>query len=128
MSVEFKTYGGCSIIVNDPSLVDSTSKLLCNFDERCRLFHQKLLSMGVKAYRCNDGWVDRDRHIITFFEDEVKKGYYMGNMNLKEGDKIFIGNESSGGQFAIIDKVIDVVFGIAKYHYNLIDEYLKQQL
>ena len=84
--------------------------------------------MGVKAYRCNDGWVDRDRHIITFFEDEVKKGYYMGNMNLKEGDKIFIGNESSGGQFALIDNVIDVVFGIAKYHYNLIDEYLKQQL
>ena len=126
MSVEFKTSGDCRIIVNNPSLIDGVDKLLCDFDERCGLFHQKLLSMGVKAYRCNDGWVDRDRHIITFFDNEVKKGYYMRNMNLKEGDKIFIGNESSGGQFAIIDKVIDVGFS-AKYHYNLIDKYLKKQ-
>ena len=126
MSVEFKTSGGGRIIVNDHSMINDVSKLLRDFDKKCMSFHQKLLSMGVKAYRSNDGWVDRNKHIITFFDHEKTQGYYFGNMNLKEGDKIFIGNESAGGQFAKIDKVINIGYGSAKYHYNLIDKYLKQ--
>ena len=126
MSVEFETSGGGRIIVNDNSKAKRVAQVLYDYNEKCMQFHQKLLSIGVKAYRSNDGWVDRDKHIITFLDNDETQGYYYGNMNLKEGDKIFIGNAYDGGQFAIIDKVIDIGFLGAKYHYNLIDEYLKQ--
>ena len=45
-------------------------------------------------------------------------------MNLTKGDKIFLGNPSDGGQFAIVDGVAEVREWYAKYHYHLIDEYI----
>lgn len=89
-------------------------------------FHDKLLSMGVRAYRSNDGWVDRENHIITFFR-ECTLGYYFGMNELNVGDKIFIGDEADGGQFAIVDGIVDIDTIMErgrKYHYHLMEEYI----
>lgn len=116
--------GGGYIIVNDPAEVPGMIKFIHDINQRDAKFHHQLMEMGVKAYRCNDGWVDRDNHIVTFFEDEREHGWYWGNMSLTEGDKIFLGNPSDGGQFAIIDGVAVERPWCTKYHYHLIDEYI----
>lgn len=116
--------GGGYIIVNDPAEVPGMIKFIHDINQRDDQFHHKLIGMGVKAYRCNDGWVDRDNHIVTFFDHEKERGWYWGNMNLTKGDKIFLGNPSDGGQFAIVDGVAEVREWCAKYHYHLIDEYI----
>ncbi|MBQ2600589.1 hypothetical protein II582_04450 [bacterium] len=38
--------------------------------EEDKKFHEKLISLGVKAYRVNDGWVDRKNNVVTFFKSE----------------------------------------------------------
>lgn len=116
--------GGGYVIVNDPALVPDMIQFIRETNQRDAQFHQKLMEMGVKAYRCNDGWVDRKNHIVTFFDDEREHGWYWGNMNLVQGDKIFLGNPSDGGQFAIVDGVAEVREWCVKYHYHLIDEYI----
>lgn len=125
MSTEFKMPGGGTIIVNNPSMVDEVAEGLHKFNMECLEFHQKLMSLGVKAYRCNDGWVDRHHHNVTFFSSEKEHGYYWGNMNLQSGDMIFIGNAHSGGHFATIENVIDRGYGSVTYHYNLIEPHIK---
>lgn len=122
MSAGFQLKGGGSIRVNNPSMVAGVANTLRDFNAKGLAFHENLLSMGVKAYRCNDGWVDRENHIITFFLNDNTEGWYWGNLELQEGDKIFIGDVSAGGKYAIVDKVIDVQSHYAKYHYNLIEE------
>lgn len=125
MSTEFKMPGGGTIIVNNPSMVDEVAQGIQKFNMECLEFHQKLMSLGVKAYRCNDGWVDRHHHNVTFFSSEKEHGYYWGNMNLQSGDMIFIGNAYNGGHFATIENVIDRGYGIVTYHYNLIEPHIK---
>lgn len=124
MSTEFKMPGGGTINVNDPSMVDEVSQVIHKFNTECLEFHQKLMSLGVKAYRCNDGWVDRRHHNVTFFSSEKEHGYYWGDMNLQSGDMIFIGNAHSGGHFATIENVIDRGYGSVTYHYNLIEPHI----
>lgn len=116
--------GGGHIIVNDPNEVPGMIKSIQDFKHKSEQFHHLLMKMGVKAYRCNDGWVDRDRHIVTFFDHERDYGWYWGNMYLTKGDKIFLGNPSDGGQFAIIDGVAEQGWHCVGYHYHLIDEYI----
>lgn len=116
--------GGGYVIVNDPALLPDMIQFIRDTNQRDDQFHHQLMEMGVKAYRCNDGWVDRDRHIVTFFNDERTKGWYWGNMNLTQGDKIFLRNLSEEGQFAIIDGVAEVRSVCTKYYYHLIDEYI----
>lgn len=120
--------GGGHIIVNDPNEVPSMIRSLQNFYNKSELFHCQLMARGVKAYRCNDGWVDRVKHIVTFFDDERNRGWYWGNMHLAKGDKIFLGNPSDGGRFAIIDGVAKQGWHCVGYYYHLIDEYISTKL
>lgn len=116
--------GGGYIIVNDPDEVPGMIKTIQDFNRNSEQFHNRLMEAGVKAYRCNDGWVDRVKHIVTFFDDERNRGWYWGNMYLNKGDKIFLENPSDGGQFAIIDGVATQGWHCVSYHYHLIDEYI----
>lgn len=116
--------GGC-IIVNDLAEVPGMIQTIRDFNQRSNNFHSQLIELGVKAYRCNDGWVDRKNHIVTFFASERERGWYWGNMSLTKGDRIFLGNPSDGGQFAIIDRVVDKDLRSARYRYQLIDEYIR---
>lgn len=127
MSVRFSFPDGGALIVDEEN-VGSTIEFFRKSNARKKEFHELLMSMGVRAYRTNDGWVDREKHIVTLFSDECTYGWYYGVNELKEGDKIFIGDESSGGQFAVVDAVVDS-FNLGdhdtrKYHYNLIEEYI----
>ncbi len=80
--------------------------------------------MGVTAYTCNDGCVDRENHIVTFFADEREPGYYWGNRNLKNGDKIFLRGMDDSGQFALVDSMVEIGSYSVRYHYILTDEFL----
>lgn len=122
MSIEIQDRFGGRTIVNNPAMIDTILEVNRNFDAKCDAFHDELMSLGVKAYRCNDGWVDRINHYITFFADERYKGYYWGNMHLENGDKIFIGNASDGGKFAIIDRIVRLDYSSTTYHYTIIEE------
>lgn len=90
--------------INDATMVKPLLAAERKFREQCNEFHEKLLSMGVKTYRCNDGWVDRKNCIMTIFLSEHDKGYYYYG-GVKVGDKIFIGNAHDGGRFAEVTKV-----------------------
>lgn len=117
--------GGGHIIVNNPAMLPGITQSILDFNRESDQFHSQLMELGVKAYRCNDGWVNRDNHIVTFFAFERERGWYWGNMNLKKGDRIFLRNPSGGGQFAIIDEVVDKDLRSARYRYQLIDEYIR---
>ena len=101
MSTEFKAYG-TTITVNRPDLVPLMQEVIEKGIARNEAFHKALVERGVKAYRCNDGWVDRENFKVTFIGPEREKGYYWGSKALLEGDLIFIGNSHSGGRFARI--------------------------
>lgn len=115
---------GSTWVVNDPKEVQGLVACLNKFDNECEAFHRKLMSENVKAYRCNDGWVDRKNYIVTFHSDDKTYGYYWGNLDLKIGDKIFIGDVHDSGKFAIIEEVVscDKNWGTGKYRYKLIEE------
>ena len=117
--------GGGHIIVNNPAMLPGVALSILDFNQRSNQFHCQLMEFGVKAYRCNDGWVDRVNHIVTFFAFERERGWYWGNINLAKGDKIFLGTPDDGGQFAIIDGIVDKDRACARYHYQLIDEYIR---
>lgn len=72
-------------------------------------FHDKLMSLGVKAYRSDDGWIDRNNCEVTFLKSDTTKGWYWGDLNMDVEDKIFIGNASDGGRFA------EITFVYGKY-------------
>lgn len=124
MSVEIKHRNGGVTIVHDLSVLDDILKADRKFNAASDAFHAKLMAMGVKAYRCNDGWVDRENHIVTFFADEREPGYYWGNRNLKNGDKIFLRGNDDSGQFALVDRVVKIGSYSVRYHYILTDEFL----
>ena len=117
--------GGGHIIVNNPAMLPGVALSILDFNQRSDQFHSQLMELGVKAYRCNDGWIDRENHIVTFFATERKRGWYWGNMNLNTGDKIFLGNASDGGQFAVIDGIAEKGMRSSRYHYKLIDDYIR---
>lgn len=121
MSTTFNLRDGAKIVVNNPSMVDGIAKMLKESAERDYAFHQKLLSLGVKAYRCNDGWVDRQKHIVTFFSDDKTPGWYWGNTQLQKGDLAFLGNVSNGGYFIRIGEAVSQGIAYAKYHYSIIE-------
>lgn len=64
------------------------------------------MSLGVKSYRCNDGWVDRaDRVMIQRKECDWEIGFYFyGTSDIKEGDLVAIGNVRDG---AMVVKAIE---------------------
>ena len=101
---------------------------LNKFDDECYVFHEKMMNEGVKAYRCNDGWVDREKHNITFFSSDRHYGYYWGNLSLNTGDKIFIGNAHDGGKYAIIEHQIYRMNHSARYHYKILEEPVKKRI
>lgn len=125
MSIEINSSDGSLIIIHDHDKAPEIMGCLRKFDSERRTFHEKLMSQDVKAYRCNDGWVDRENHNITFFSNERQYGYYWGNLNLKKGDKIFIGDAHDYGKFAIIEDVLSHNLHSAKYHYKLIEDPIK---
>lgn len=98
---------------------------MCNaiseFNDDCEVFHQYMMDEGVKAYRCNDGWVDRENNIATFHDTERDPGYYWyGEANV--GDKIFIGNAHDFGYYAIVTEIVERLqkFGSVKYRFQRI--------
>lgn len=103
---KIKTEGGAEITFNDMSFMPAFVALERRFEDECSAFHDKLMKMGVKSYRCNDGWVNRKKNIITFTSSNTK-GYYWNGGRLKIGDKIFIGNVHSGGRFAVVTDIHD---------------------
>lgn len=122
MSVEIIDRYGGKKIVHNLALLDDIVKVNMEFDAKCNAFDEKMMEMEVKAYRNNDGWVDRKNNNITFFRLDKYKGWYWGNLHIKEGDLIFIGNAFDGGKFAVIDNIIESGKISARYHYNLIQE------
>lgn len=118
---EFEFPGGGTLRVNNPSMISNVASALQKFREECINWHNKLMEQGVKAYRCNDGWVDRENNIVTFYFRDRDYGYYWGNPDLAVGDKIFIGNERCGGRFAMVDSIVRVREKYGEYHYKFID-------
>ena len=98
---------GARIRINSPELVPIFQKVETEFNAVNDAFHEELLKRNVKAYRCNDGWVDRQNFTVRFFVNERSKGYYWGNLDLSEGDLIFIGNSHDGGRFARIIGLVE---------------------
>ena len=117
---------GATVKVNDADFVPIFEAHQAQWNKQHREFHKKMMSMGVKAYRYNDGWVDRKKCIVTFFSDEQDEGAYWGNMSLELGDKIFIGDLFDGGRFAIITAVFKQYPGQRSryYGYKPLDEVL----
>lgn len=122
MSVEIRDRNGGVTIVHDMSVLGDILEADRKFYTECDAFHDRMMSLGVKAYRCNDGWVDRENHNLTFFSDERTKGYYWGNMYLEKGDKIFIGDAHSEGKFALIENVVNYGYHCVTYHYSLVED------
>lgn len=116
MSTKLDFPGGGHIIVNNPAMLPGITQSILDFNQESDQFHSQLMEFGVKAYRCDDGWVDRVNHIVTFFAFERERGWYWGKINLAKGDKIFLGNPSDGGQFAIIDRIVEENIRSARYH------------
>lgn len=113
----YKLQNGATVKINNADFIPIFEKAEREFRGKSTAFHDKLFAMGAKAYRVNDGWVDRKRCQVTFF-DEKDFGFYWGSRELKAGDLIFIGTESDGGRFAkIIDKV-DEWRGSVTYSYT----------
>lgn len=121
METTFNCHGGGTIKVNNPSMIDKIANALREFRDESINWHNKLMEQGVKAYRCNDGWVDRENNVVTFFFNDRTEGYYWGNPDLTVGDKIFIGNEHSGGRLAIVDIIVRKDSRYGDYHYKFID-------
>lgn len=103
--------------VNDASRIGEFERIHRDFNDECNDFHELLMNSGVKAYRCNDGWVDRKRCTAKFFSNEAVKGYYWGNMHLIAGDLIFIGNAHDGGRFAVVIKAETMWGNAIECHY-----------
>ena len=112
---------GGYIKVNDARLVDTMIDINNKFNNECEEFHNKLMSLGVKAYRCNDGWVDRKRCVAIIDPSERTKGYYwFGKAEI--GDKIFIGNSHDGGRMAEVLKVKEWVMDALAFYYKPLEE------
>ena len=122
MSVEIRDRRGGVTIVYDMSVLGDILEADRKFDAECDAFHDRMMSLGVKAYRSNDGWVDRENHNVTFFSSERTRGYYWGNMHLEKGDKIYIGSAYSEGKFALIENVVERGYHSVTYHYSLIED------
>lgn len=127
MSVTIRGRYGQTTIVHDLSVLDDIIRADRKFYAECDAFHAKMMELGVKAYRCNDGWVNREHNIVTFHPDDRVHGYYWGNRDLKSGDKIFLGNAGDGGIFAYIDYMVEITSYCVRYHYVLSDEILDAQ-
>lgn len=105
--VELQLYGGGTCLV-DADIAPIIMEVERKIQDDARAFHDKLLSLGVKAYRVNDGWVDRKRRIVTLFEDDYDIGYYYrGLKEINVGDLIAIGDVSDG---AMIVRVVELDF------------------
>ena len=127
MSVTIRGRYGQTTIVHDLSVLDDIIRADRKFYAECDAFHAKMMELSVKAYRCNDGWVNREHNIVTFHPDDKTPGYYWGNRNLKSGDKIFLGNAGDGGVFAYIDYMMEITSYCVRYHYILSDEIMDAQ-
>lgn len=109
------------ITINNPVMAGPVVNALASFFEQACSFHESLMRQGVKAYRCNDGWVDRENHTITFFERERDEGYYWSDLDLQPGDLIYIGCASDPkGSFAEIVSVVTKNGYKTEYEYKII--------
>lgn len=109
------------IEINNPKFFHPVVNAISSFQEEAERFHELLMKQGVKAYRCNDGWVDRENQKITFFHDERQKGYYWGKLDLQIGDLIYLGSASdSKGKVARITGVFFKGTLFSEFKYKLI--------
>lgn len=103
----FDMPGGGYVEIHDSRILPAFMEIDRKIKEESQVFHQKMMDMGVKAYRCNDGWVYRDEKVVHFDNGDHEVGYYWSDRDLKVGDKIFIGCYSDGGRFARITECFD---------------------
>ena len=98
--------GNGGYIKSDEDISPIIASTMCNLNRDAEIFHEKLMSLGVKSYRCNDGWVDRaDRVMIQRKECDWEIGFYFyGTSDIKEGDLVAIGNVRDG---AMVVKAIE---------------------
>lgn len=73
--------------------------------ESCNRYHNALMALGVKAYRGNDGWVDRENNAATFFRCDRSEGYNYVADTMETGDLIFIGSHDIGGWLCYVENV-----------------------
>lgn len=123
---EYRYGDGSAWRVNDARMIDVFERSESMFRDRCGAYHERLMGKGVKAYRCNDGWVDRKRCKVTFFSHERTEGYYWGSLFLSVGDRIFIGCVDNGGRFAEIIRCGELTpgWGSRDYYYRPLEETL----
>ena len=100
----FDMPGGGSVEIHDSRFLPTFLEINAKMKREMEEFHNKIMSLNVKAYRCNDGWVDRKNKKVTFFSDDQEEGYYWGKKDLDVGDIIFIGDMYDGGRLAKITK------------------------
>ena len=111
-------------VVNNADLVPFMEKVQMKFERNNNLFHLNLISMGVKAYHCNDGWVNRERHRITFIYEWCKTPWfywYDEDKPLEVWDIILLWDIGHGGRFAIITEKIDLCNDSGTFGYELLD-------
>lgn len=120
--------GGGYMEVHDSRILNSFLEADRKLKEESQAFHKKMMNLGVKAYRCNDGRVDRKDKVVFFDDYDNEVGYYWGDKNLNPGDKIFIGSFRNGGRFARIVECTyeydDGPYWIRRYKYEPLDETL----
>lgn len=114
---------GATVTVNYATLVPLMDRLHKKWIKESNDFHKKLLSLGVKAYRVNDGWVDRKNCHVSFHRDDHEIGSYWHTQALSVGDKIFIGDIRRGGRFAEITSIEDFLC-FYEYGYKPLNETL----
>ena len=94
------------------------------YDIQRSTFNTKLIEQGVKAFRPNDGWVNRERLSVIFFKKNLYGNnpcdtmYYHPEKTLQVGDLIFIGDYLNGGRYAKIEKVWSNEKDSCAYNYS----------
>lgn len=93
-------------------------------------FNKKLIEQGVKAFRPNDGWVNRKGLGIIFFKtnpygnNPIETMYYHPDAPLQVGDLIFIGDYTKGGRYTRIEKCRDERNDSYTYDYSPLYDYV----
>ena len=106
---------GASIVCNNKNTLEKLRVSLSDLARKKKEFHQRLLSLGVTAYRYNDGWNDRKKNIVTFFPNDRQEGaYWYSTDGIRR--RIAIGGFEFGAK--VYDVVsIDEYAGIIKVKY-----------
>lgn len=121
MSLEFTSYSGAKVKINDPSFIGTALSVEKSFINEAMARHEKAKQDGIVAYRPIDGWVDTKKCTVTFFDCDTTKGWYWSNhLDIKEGDKIGLDLDEKEWCIAVVDKIIRKEYYCIECHYTII--------